>query len=132
MPITVLIGRKYMRLLTRMMFAVCLLAPVVSQAGLGWSTCQTITAIADDLAYNGSVNVLLSPGISGCVSNGIAGAINFAVGQDGVTATNVDGLLATSLAAFTAGKRVTILYDNSTSNCYSAIVAVGGYDAQCP
>ena len=115
-----------MRLLTRMMFAVCLLAPVVSQATMVWSACQTITAVSDYLAYSNSVQLAFSPGIPGC------GVGSFVVGQGGVTSTNVNSLLATSLAAFTAGKQVMIYYDNSTSNCYSTIVAVGGYSGQCP
>jgi hypothetical protein len=121
-----------MRLMTRMMIAVSLLAPVVSQATVVWSACQTVAAVADYLAYNNSVNLALSPGISGCVSNGVTGAVSFSVGQNGVSSTNVNSLLATGLAAFTAGKQVMILYDNATSNCYSAIVAVGGYSGQCP
>ncbi|MGC2031358.1 MAG: hypothetical protein WA642_15165 [Steroidobacteraceae bacterium] len=122
-----------MRFLTRMMFAVCLLSPVVSQSAVVWSTCQTITAVDNYLAQSTSQLILvLSPGVSGCSNASATGAVSFEIGQDGITSSNVNYILATTLSAFVAGKRVMIAYDNSTAQCYSQIIAIGGYAAQCP
>jgi hypothetical protein len=114
-----------------LMIACCFLTPAMAQAAGIWSSCQTITAITDEPNLS-SVLVTLSPGITGCSPQGVTGAITFAAAQDGIVSSDLNGLLATSLSAFTLGKRVLIAYDNSTSNCYSHAVSIGGYAGQCP
>jgi hypothetical protein len=49
-----------------------------------------------------------------------------------VTSTTINSFLATALAAFVAGQQVMVYYDNSTSNCWGAIISVGGYGGECP
>jgi hypothetical protein len=125
-----------MRLLTRMMIAVCMLAPTVSQAALVWSGCETITAVSNYLAYAAynAVYLSISPAISGCIGNtgGNGSAVALAVGQEGVTSTNIDSLLAVALAAYSSAHHVKVYYDNATNQCYAQIVAVGGYYGECP
>lgn len=120
-----------MRLLTRMLIATILMMPLVSQAALVWSSCQTVTGVSNQLAYDNGVFLAFSgSGISGC-SDGTPGGIAFLVGQEGVTSTNITTILATSLTAVSSGRQVMIYYDTSNS-CYSQIIAVGGYAGQCP
>jgi hypothetical protein len=114
-----------MRFRTRMMLAVCLFAPLASQAAMVWSTCQTITSVGDYQAYNSSIIFTLSPGIPGCGTGGVSLSI-FLQGTNGVTSTNINSFLATGLAAATSGKGVTIFYDNSTASCYGQIISFGG------
>lgn len=71
------------------------------------------------------------PGISGCSPAGISYAVEFAVGENGITATNLNSYLASALAAYASGLRVQIDYDNSTSYCYGAIIANGGFSGTC-
>jgi hypothetical protein len=97
-----------------------------------WSSCQTITAVSNYLAYNNSIYLTLSPGISGCTGNG-SPSVGFVVGQLGVTSDNIKSLLASALTALTSGSQVTVFYDDSTTpQCNSQIVAIKGYAAQCP
>jgi hypothetical protein len=121
-----------MQTLARLMIVVCLLAPIVSRAANAWSGCETITGVSNYEAINNSVILSLSPGLSGCSPIGVTGAMGFEAGQNYVTATTIDSFLSTSLAAFVAGQQVMVYYDNSTSNCWGAIISVGGYGGQCP
>jgi hypothetical protein len=127
-----------MRLPKRVMLVLCACVSFVTaqaQAALAWSSCQTVTAVSNYLAYSNSIYLTLSPGISGCTGNSgsSVSAVGFVVGQEGVTSTNINALLATSLAALTAGHQVMVYYDASTApQCNSQIVAVGGFAAQCP
>lgn len=121
-----------MRLLARLTVAAALLGPISAQCAVAWSTCQTINGVSNYLAYGNSVMMSLSPGISGCSPVGIPGAVAFTVGFDGVTTDNINSFLATGLTAYSTGHQVTILYDNSDSNCQGVIIAVGGYYGQCP
>ena len=124
-----------MSLLTRIIIAVCILAPTVSQAALVWSPCEKITAVSDYLAYSNSVYLVISPAITGCngSTGGNGSAVDFAVGQEAVTSANVNSFLAVALAAYSSGHQVKIYYDNATTpQCYSMIVAVGGYYGECP
>src|SRR5258708_22351699 len=123
-----------MRLLTRMMIAVCMMAPTVSQAALVWSGCETITAVSNYLAYSNAAYLALSPAISGCTGNtgGNGSAVALAVGQEGVTSTNIDSFLAVALTAYSSAHKVKVYYDNATNQCYAQIVAVGGYYGECP
>jgi len=122
-----------MRLFRPLMIAFCVLSPIMSQATTVWSSCQTITAVDNYLAYSTpQVILVLSPGITGCTNASATGAVSFEIGQNGITSTNVNYVLATSLTAFAAGKSIMVTYDNSTSNCFSQIISIGGYSAQCP
>ena len=121
--------------ITKVMVALGLLVPALAQATPVWSSCQTITGVANylsdlDSGYNGFF-LSLSPGISGC---GIvtAGGVGFIIGQQGITASNFNSYLAMSLTAYTSGHQVTIWYDSSSSSCYSAILVLGGNSGQCP
>lgn len=87
--------------------------------------------MTDYSAYSGSFYLVLSPGIQGCSSD-VQGTAIFRVGQMGVTADTFKSLLASSYVAFTTGKRVMIYYDDSTPACFSSIISIGGYSAQCP
>jgi hypothetical protein len=120
-----------MRSLTRLMITISLLAPVISQATVVWSGCQTITAVSNYLANDNGFYLALSPGISGC-SAITTGGVGFVESYDGVTSTNINALLATALTAYSAGQQVMIAYDNGTTTCNSQVIAIGGYSAQCP
>ena len=121
-----------MRFLTRMVIAVCLLVPTISQATEAWSVCQTITSVQNYMAYANAVSLTLSPGISGCSGEGVAGGIAFTIGTDGVTSTNISGFLASGLAAYLSGTQVMIYYDTSVTGCAGVIIATGGNAGQCP
>jgi hypothetical protein len=121
-----------MQMLTRLMIAVCLMAPTLSRATNVWSGCETITGVSNYTAVNDSVILALSPGLSGCSPIGVTGAMGFEAGQNYVTSTTINSFLATALAAFVAGQQVMVYYDNSTSNCWGAIISVGGYGGECP
>ena len=114
------------RLLTRVGIMCLALLPLESQAAMGWSTCQTITGVTNYIPYNSSVWLSLSPGIPGCAYGGVPGAAAFMIGMNGVDATNINGLLASFLTAMSVGRAVLIYYDNSSSTCYSQMIAVGG------
>src|SRR5882724_8496895 len=106
-----------------------------ARAALTWSSCQTVTGVANYLALNKSVYLTLSPGISGCnASTGTSvSSVGFAIGQESVDATNIESYLATGLTAMSTGSQVTIYYDTSTApQCYSMVLAVHGYANQCP
>ena len=119
-----------MRIQVRTFLITCLFLPVVSQAA--WSGCQKVTAVTNYLAYNSSVFLTLSPGISGCSFASVTGAIGFTIGQMNVTSGNINTLLASGMTALTLGRGVMIYYDSSTANCYSEMIAIGGYDGSCP
>jgi hypothetical protein len=114
-----------------MMFVACLAASISARATQAWSGYVTIVEVSNYLAYNNTINLAVSPGISGCNVNGIVGSVTFAVGQEGVTTSNISSFLASALAGLTAGRQVTIFYDNATSSCYGVVVANGGYSGQC-
>jgi hypothetical protein len=122
-----------MRVFTITMILACLTASIGAQATQQWSSCETIVGVTNMLAYNNTVDLALSPQISGCNSDQVSGSIMFTVGQDGVTSTNINTLLASVLAAFSSGQRVMFYYDydSSTSNCYGVIVSNGGNGGQC-
>jgi hypothetical protein len=124
-----------MRMPRRMIVALFLLVPVVTHA-MTWSSCQTITAISNYLAYSGTIYLSISPGISACSGNSgttAVSAVGIVIGQVGVTQTNIDSFLATSLTAMAAGKQVSIYYNEATApQCFTQIVAIGGWEAQCP
>jgi hypothetical protein len=120
-----------MRSLKTLLIVTCLLGPAMSQAAEAWSSCQTITAVVNYMAYNNAVALALTPGIAGCNGEGPTGGITFLVGIDGVTSTNINGFLATSLGAYVAGKQVMIYYDTSVTGCAGVVIAVGGDAGQC-
>jgi|SRR5579859_2693492 len=107
-------------------FCAGLLASTVSQAAVVWSSCQSITAVTNE-PVSSTILLTLSPGIAGCSAQGVTGAVGFVVGQAGLSATNMSSLLATSLSAVSLGRKVLIGYDNSSSNCYSSSISIGGY-----
>lgn len=123
-----------MRFLVFTMLAACMLTPTVSQAALTWSPCETVTAVADYLAYSNNVWITVTPAISGCTVNANGtGWISFAENQEGVTNTTISSILAVALSAYSSGHQVAIYYDTATApTCYSAIIAVGGYYGECP
>ena len=94
--------------------------PVLSQATVAWSSCQTITGVTNQ-PVGSNILVSLSPGISGCSSQGVAGAITFSAGQLGLAASDLNGLLASSLSALALGRQVLIAVDTSTPNCYASL-----------
>jgi basic membrane lipoprotein Med (substrate-binding protein (PBP1-ABC) superfamily) len=102
------------------------------QAAQFWSACQTIVGITNDQAYNNTLVLALSPGISGCGSSSIPGSMQFVIGTDGVTAANFNGVLASTLSAYATGAQVMIYYDTSVTNCAGVILSIGGYSGQCP
>lgn len=112
-------------------FFSCSLISAMATATEVWSDCQIITAVSNEPGLS-SILLALSPGILGCAAQGVTGAVNFTAAQDGIASTDLSGLLATSLSAFALGKRVTVAYDNSSSNCYGNGIAIGGYFDQCP
>ena len=120
-----------MKLIKQILMLTFLVVPGFSQAAMVWSACQTVTAVSDFIAYNNAVWLALSPGITGCGSTSIGG-VGFVIGVDGVTTTNIGGFLSVSIAAYTTGHQVTVFYDNSSTQCATQIIAVGGYTAQCP
>lgn len=105
--------------------------PVLSQAAVAWSSCQTVTGVTVQ-PVGSNILVSLSPGISGCSSQGITGAITFSAGQLGLATGDLSGLLASSMTALALGRQVLIAVDTSSSNCYATSVSVGGYNGQCP
>ena len=119
-----------MRGLNCFMTLLAFLVPVVSQASQTWSSCQTVTGVSNYMASDSSILVSLSPGIPGCARAGVSGAIGVKVGFLGVDSTNIGGFLATGLTALSTGRGVMIFYDNSSADCYTQIVAVGGYAGQ--
>lgn len=122
-----------MRFLVPVAFVASIMFSTASQAGLLWSSCQTITGVVHEpIGSAGNVLLSLSPGISGCSAAGVTGAPMFMAGQDGVAATDLGGFLADSLTAISSGRQVQITYDNSSPNCYATPVAVGGINGQCP
>ncbi len=121
-----------MHLSRKMIIAAGLTASLNAQAAQSWSACQTITAVTDYQAYNNTMILALSPGISGCGPSSIPGSIQFIVGTDGVTAANFNGILASSLSAYAIGAQVMIYYDTSVTNCAGVIISLGGYSGQCP
>jgi hypothetical protein len=114
------------------MLAAVLVGPIKTASAVGWSTCQTITGVSNYLAYANSVLLSFSPGISGCSPAAIPGAVSVSVGSEGVTTDNINSFLATSLVAYSASHQVMVYYDNSTINCMTAIISVGGPGGQCP
>jgi hypothetical protein len=109
----------------------CTLTPALAHSAPAWSSCQTITALTDYIAYSNSISLVLSPGIPNCNGDTTGTAI-IRVGQFGVTADGIKSLFATANVAFVTGKRVMVYYDNSTPSCFSSIISVGGYSGQCP
>jgi hypothetical protein len=115
-----------------MMVAALISAPTLAQSTEQWSSCQTITGVSNYLAFNGSVLLTLSPGISGCNPVGIAGAVLFTQGVDGVTSDNINSFLAGGYSAYLSGHQVAIYYDNSSVSCSGVIISLGGAAGQCP
>jgi hypothetical protein len=113
-----------------LMIAIALGTPSLSWA-MGWSSCQTITAVSNYIAYSNTITVVLSPGIPGCASDA-GGAVNFRVNQANVTLESLKSLLATTLTAYVSGKRVMVLYDETTPSCWGYSISVGGFAGQCP
>jgi hypothetical protein len=105
--------------------------PAVCPAAMVWSSCQTIVAVSNYMAFNSSVLLTLSPGISGCVYGGTTGGVSLTVGQESVDSTNINGLLAVSVTALSTGRGVMLFYDNSSANCYGQIISIGGITGQC-
>ena len=104
--------------------------PCSAWAG-SWSTCQTITAVSNYIAYSSTVYVILSPGIPVC-NNDAPGAAMFRAGKMGVTDDSLKTLLASATAAYLAGKRIQVFYDESAPTCFSNVVSIGGNAGQCP
>lgn len=128
--------REYaMKISLRVLSLACALCPVLGQANMVWSSCQTVTAVSNYIAYNDGIYLTLSPGISGCAANSgnSTSAVGFVVGQLNVTDANISSLLATSLTAVAAGTQVMIYYDSaSVPQCNAQIVAIHGFADQCP
>jgi len=66
--------------------------PVLTQATVPWSWCQTITGVTVQ-PVGSNILVSLSPGIGGCSSQGMTGAITFSAGQLGLATGDLSGLL---------------------------------------
>lgn len=120
-----------MRQIIRSLLFLSLVVPVIANATVVWSGCQTIVAISTE-PNQASLLITLSPGIAGCSAQGITGAINFTIGQESLAATDLSNILGTSVSAYALGKQVMLAYDNATTSCYGAAVSIGGYEAQCP
>jgi hypothetical protein len=116
-----------------MTFLICLVSPVMSQAAVVWSGCQTITGVTNQPAGQ-NFFLTLSPGITTCTSTvgsqGITGAVTFQVGQDSLATGDLSGLFASALTAISIGKTVQITYDNAT--CYANAISIGGIAGACP
>lgn len=120
-----------MRKIIRPLLLLPLVVPIITNATVVWSGCQTIVAISTE-PNQASLLITLSPGISGCSAQGVTGAINFTIGQEGLAATDLSNILGTSVSAYALGRQVMLAYDNATTNCYGTAVSIGGYQAQCP
>lgn len=105
--------------------------PLTSQAASSWSNCVSITAVTNEPPNSSILITFSGSGISGCSAAGIPGAIQFAVGQGDITADMMSSLLATSLSALGMNRSVQLYYDNSTTNCYSNSISIGGYLGGC-
>jgi len=125
-----------MRLLSKIVIVMCVLSPIVSQAAIVTSACETVVAVENALASNGIVYIYLSPNVgSPCLSAGGASVLQFEVGQGLVTNTNINSIVATALAAYTAGHQLMVQYDNSTASCFGQTISIGGPNgsgALCP
>jgi hypothetical protein len=112
-----------MRVLSKALLVVGVLASASSQAAVGWSGCVTITGVNNQVAYNNQVSITVSPAFS-CGGNAL-----FTVGTQGVTAENITPFIAQGLTAMATGRMVQIYFDSTT--CASSIIANGGYSGQC-
>lgn len=112
--------RAFIRLLGIMIFT----APLLAQATVVWSPCQTVAGVTNQ-PVGSNFLLTLSPEISGRSSQGIAGAVTFEAGQAGL-GTDLSGLLASSLMAISLDRQVQISYDNSSSTCWATGVSIGG------
>ena len=99
-----------------------------ANASLLWSQCESVIGVNDNRALNGGVDLALSPTLT-CTA-GWGSEIGFITGTDGVTSDSIKGNLAVVVAALISGKTATFYYDNAT--CAIQIVALGGYNGQCP
>lgn len=103
-----------------------LLATVAAVAAAGtavstevWTPVGTITSV--EVVESGGFLVRLSGGVgTACTA---ANAVYIYAGQHSVTADGQKALLAIALTAFTAGKPVSILYDDSTANCWGRYIS---------
>jgi hypothetical protein len=60
---------------------------------------------------------------STCSHSGTSSLLVYS-GQGGVTDAGIKSLLSTALAAFTAGKNLNVMYDNSTSYCWGTYISI--------
>jgi hypothetical protein len=108
--------------------------PAVSQATDAWTSssnggqCQSVIGITNDLADNNAIYITLSPGITACSLS--TGSVGFVVGANGVTSGNINSLLATAMFAMATGQQVMVYFN--TTGCTGQVIAVGGYQKQCP
>jgi hypothetical protein len=117
-----------MNILKHSIIAICLLLSPLSQAATEWSSCETITAIANEMADTNGILVYLSSSLgNGCGAYGY-----FIVNKEGVTSSNINTILATLLTAQASGRQVTIQY-NPTDSCYMSDISLGGITGDfCP
>ena len=106
-----------------------LFTPFITHATQQWSSCQTVTAVANYTAYSNQVILALSPSLPCTGPNAVPGSVSFGVGNLGVTAGNLNSFLASGLAAHATGKQVAIYYDSAS--CFCLIIANSGYAGQC-
>lgn len=119
-----------MRAFIRLLGMVIITAPLLAQATVVRSPCQTVVGVTNQ-PVGSNFLVTLSPGISGCSSQGITGAVTFQASQAGL-GTDLSSLLTSSLTAISLGREVQISYDNSSSTCWGTGVSIGGTSGQCP
>ena len=118
-----------MRALTRLVLALSLIAPIVSQATQQWSSCQTVTGVSNYVAFGNQVIVALSPGLPCTVPVGVPGGVAFVIGTNGITASNINTFLASALSAYATGQRIQLYYDDTA--CGGLIISNGGITGQC-
>ena len=121
---------KYAAEVARWLLVTAFFGPITSW-GAAWSSCQTITSVVEQTAFNNSFYVNLAPGVSGCAAD-TSGEVLYRIGMAGVTTDTYRGLIASTLAAFLTGKQVMVFYDASQApTCFASIIAIGGYANQC-
>ena len=94
------------------------------------------TALAADAVYAGPIRMLypnadgtyvliLNANMAAC--GGITGYkyLYIKAGQNGVTADGQKNIIATSMLAFAADRNTSIVYDDSTTNCWINRISVG-------
>lgn len=119
-----------MKHITKLFFiSICLILSNMANAAPVWSGCHKITAVSDYRAYNASVYLTVYPKIAQC--GGTIPRMRFMTDKNHATFETVQGAISLGSTALVTGKSVQFYYDNSDSNCYVRIIALGGYSGQC-